>query len=234
MNAVVADFEQRVSEVNKYLRLLKAIDRQDATIHSPSKASYKSIPIEDDWRKVSKATVYLLIYNLVEAAIRSAFGELYDKLLSEEKTFESVCCQIQNIWILSEHKKLTRETASPENYREAAARMVLSVLNKEVVRLESSRLPVSGNLDADSIRKICHDHGVEVKVHRSAKGGVDLGTVKDQRNALAHGNRSFTEVGRDVTVEDLIRTAKQTETFVRSILKNITDYMDKQQYSHIA
>lgn len=225
MQAVVADFEQRVTEVSEYLRMLKALDRSDAVIHSQSKASHKTTPVEDDWRKVSKATVYLLIYNLVEAAIRSAFGELYETIASEGRSLQSVSEEIRDAWVLSEHRKLTRETASPENYREAASRMVLAALDREVVRLESSRLPVSGNLDADNIRRVCHDHGVGVRVHRAAKGGIDLKIVKDQRNALAHGDRTFSEVGRDVTVEDLVRTARQAEIFVRGILKNVETHI---------
>lgn len=231
MQAVVADFEQRVTEVSEYLRMLKALDRPDAVIHSPSKASHKAIPVEDDWRKVSKATVYLLIYNLVEAAIRSAFGALYETIANEGRSLQSVSAEIRNAWVLSEHRKLTRETASPENYRDAAARMVLAALDQEVVRLEASRLPVSGNLDADSIRQVCRSHGVSTGVHRSARGGIDLENVKRQRNALAHGNRSFSEVGREVTVDDLERTARQAEIFVRGILKNVETHIAGNAYA---
>ena len=230
MQAVLVDFEQRVTEVNKYLRMLKALDRSDAVIHSQSKASYKTISVEDDWRKVSKATVYLLIYNLVEAAIRSAFSELYETIANEGCSLLTVSKEIRDAWILSEHRKLTRETASPENYREAAARMVLSAIDREIVRFESSRIPVSGNLDADNIRRVCHGHGVAVRVHKAAKGGVDLKIVKDQRNALAHGNRTFSEVGRDVTVEDLVRTTRQAEIYVRGVLKNIGKHISDKSY----
>lgn len=230
MQAVVADFEQRVTEVAEYLRMLKALDRPDAVIHSQSKASHKTTPVEDDWRKVSKATVYLLIYNLVEAAIRSAFGELYETIAHEGRSLQSVSAEIRNTWVLSEHRKLTRETASPENYREAAARMVLAALDREVVRLEASRLPVSGNLDADNIRRVCRNHGVGIGVHRAARGGIDLEIVKQQRNALAHGNRSFSEVGRDVTIEDLVRTTRQAEIFVRGILKNMEKHIVNSGY----
>jgi len=231
MQAVRAEFEQRVTEVSKYLRMLKAMDRPDAVIHSQSKASRKTTPVEDDWRKVSKATVYLLIYNLVEAAIRSAFGELYETIANEGRSLQSVSEEIRDAWVLSEHRKLTRETASPKNYREAAARMVLAALDQEVVRLEASRLPVSGNLDADSIRHVCRNHGVGIAVHQAARGGIDLETVKQQRNALAHGNRSFSEVGRDVTVDDLVRTARKAEIFVRGILKNVEKHIAGHGYA---
>lgn len=231
MQAVVADFEQRVTEVSEYLRMLKALDRPDAVIRSQSKASYKATPVEDDWRTVSKATVYLLIYNLVEAAIRSAFGELYETIAREGRSLQSVSTEIRDTWIVSEHRKLTRETASPEKYRESAARMVLAALDQTVVRLEASRLPVSGNLDADNIRQVCRNHGVGVGVHRAARGGIDLEIVKRQRNALAHGNRSFSEVGREVTVDDLVRTARQAEIFVRGILKNVEKHIAGNGYA---
>ena len=67
-------------------------------------------------------------------------------------------------------------------------------------------------------------------IHHRAKGGVELGTVKEQRNALGHGNVTFTECGRQYAVSDLERIKRQTVVFVRSILKNVKRYLEEDAY----
>lgn len=221
METVLADFQQRADEVRSYLRLLKEMERPGSQLHNPNKASYRTSAIQDDWRRVSKATAYLLIYNLVESSIRSAFERLYQAIEGEGCTLRGLSKKLFDLWVDQKHRSITRETASPKNYKEAAAAMVQAVMEDQVAKLLANLLPMSGNLDADAIRDLCHCHGVPISVPSSTKGGVYLGVVKEQRNALAHGNKSFSDCGREVTVADLERIANQTQVFVRAILKNV-------------
>jgi hypothetical protein len=230
MKAVIDDFEQRVKEVRGYLRMLKAIEWPNAAIHATTKPSHRTVPIEDEWRKVAKATGYLLIYNIVESAIRSAFAHLYEVIASEGRTLHEVDVVILDLWIDTEHKKISRESATPESYRKKASEMVAAVLANQIVRLDAAHLPVAGNLDARKIRELCELHGVPHNAHKAARGGADLKTVKDQRNALAHGHRSFAECGRDITIDDLVRIAREAEIFVRSILRNMDGFISHRQY----
>jgi hypothetical protein len=230
MKAVIEDFEQRVKEVSGYFRMLKAIEWPQAEIHATTKPSHRTVPIEDDWRKVAKATGYLLIYNIVESAIRSAFAHLYEVIASEGRTLRGVEQDIRDLWVDTEHKKISRESATPESFRKKASEMVAAVLADEIVRLDAAHLPVAGNLDARKIRELCELHGVPHTAHKAARGGADLKTVKDQRNALAHGHRSFAECGRDITIDDLVRIAREAEVFVRCILRNVDGFIVKQRY----
>lgn len=230
MKVVIDDFEQRVKEVSGYLRMLKAMEWPHAEIHATTKPSHRTVPIEDEWRKVAKATGYLLIYNIVESAIRSAFAHLYDVIAAEGRTLHNVENVIRDLWVDTQHKKISRESATPESYRKKASEMVAAVLAEEIVRLDAAHLPVSGNLDARKIRELCDLHGVPHNAHKAARGGADLKTVKDQRNAFAHGHRSFAECGRDVTIDDLVRIAREAEIFVRSILRNMDRFIVQQQY----
>ena len=231
MQAVTEDFELRANEVRSYLRMLKAMDRSDAVIYSPGKPSHKTIEVKDDWRLISKASVYLLIYNLVESSIRSSFGELYSTLKAQGCTINDVSNEVRSLWLSAQYRKLTKGAVSANVFESAAAKMVLLALDKELLDLDSTKMSVSGNLDARKIRELCSSHGVSDKTSRWALGGRELKFVKDQRNALAHGDYSFSECGRDVTVEDLLRISKQTEVYIRSIIKNVAKYIDKKSYS---
>lgn len=230
MQTVLRDFEQRALEVQGYLRMLKAMDWSGAVIHAPGKPSHRNTDIKDEWRKVAKATVYLVIYNNIESAIRSAFAHLYEVIETEKCTLQVVSDEVRDIWIEVQHKKISREQATPESYRKKAAEMVLAALADQVVELVGTRLPIAGNLDARKIREICKMHDVSSDVHHAAKRGVDLRIVKEQRNALAHGHKSFSECGREITVDDLVRIANQAAVFIRGILRNVEDYIIKRRY----
>lgn len=230
MVTVLADFDERAREVRSYLRLLREMERPGSQLHNPTKPSHRTIAIEEEWRKVSKATAYLLIYNLVESSIRSAFTRLYQAIEGDGCKLGELSKQFLDLWVDQKHRLITRETASPKNYKEAAAAMVQAVLEDQVATLLAAHLPVSGNLDAEAIRGLCHTHGISISVPASTRGGVDLGVVKAQRNALAHGNRSFSECGRDVTVADLERIANQTEVFVRATLRNVKRVIDTRAF----
>jgi hypothetical protein len=230
MDAVLADFEQRADEVRSYLRLLKEMERPGSQLHNPSSPGHRAVVIEEDWRKVSKATAYLLMYNLVESSIRSAFARLYQVIEGDGCTLRGLSRKMLDQWVEQKHRSLTRETASPMNYKDTAAAMVQAVLEDQVARLLPEKLPLSGNLDADVIRALCLSHDVSISVPASTNGGVDLGVVKAQRNALAHGNKSFSECGREVTVADLERIAGHTEVFIRAILKNVKRVVDAKAF----
>src|SRR5262245_22103827 len=107
MKNVIEDFELRMAEARSFLRMLEALEPLDARIESPGKTV---IPVLDDWRRVAKATAFLLLYNLVEAAVRSGFAHLYERVEAMGCTAERATQMIREVWIDQRHRLLTRET----------------------------------------------------------------------------------------------------------------------------
>lgn len=229
MDTIIDEFEQRVGEVDSYLKLLDRMEQPGVILYNRAKRRRLRVFGEDSF-KVMKATVFLLIYNLVESSIRSAFRRVYEKIEDEGKALGDVREELRRVWIGQQFRTFDSDSASARNYRELVGRMAEEVLQRSVLKLSAKRLPISGNLDADRIRSACKRHGVGVNVHHRAKGGIELGTVKEQRNALGHGSVTFTECGRQYAVSDLDRIKRQTVVFVRSILRNIKRYLEEGAY----
>ena len=103
-------------------------------------------------------------------------------------------------------------------------------MNEEILKMDRNAIPVSGNLDADQVRVICDLHGIKKTVHTSANGGVKLSDVKEQRNFLAHGTLGFSECGRQYSLESINEIKVETIHFVRSILKNMKEYIDSEKF----
>lgn len=62
------------------------------------------------------------------------------------------------------------------------------------------------------------------------KDGQNLLLVRETRNDLAHGIKSFEEVGRDKTIDELLEIKEEVVEYLGQILENIQDYLDKKEY----
>jgi hypothetical protein len=54
--------------------------------------------------------------------------------------------------------------------------------------------------------------------------------IVNKRNDLAHGNKSFAEIGKDITVEELLKIKDEVIAYLEQILNNINDYITTQNY----
>lgn len=229
MQDVIDDFNERVAEVEQFLKVLERLERPGVVLYDKSTRREKRV-FQEGSLKVMKATVFLLIYNTVESAIRSAFGYLYDCVGNAAIRGGDLRAELRNIWIKQQFQALDDDSSSLRTFRELTERLIGEMAEGVTVSLASNMLPISGNLDADVIRGVCKKHGVGVAVHKRAAGGVEMKTVKDQRNALAHGSTSFSDCGKQYTVSDLKRINSQAVLFVRGILRNVKKYTDRAQY----
>ncbi len=54
--------------------------------------------------------------------------------------------------------------------------------------------------------------------------------VKTNRNYLAHGFKSFEEVGKDATADELLVIQKRVNCYLREILENVENYILNDEY----
>jgi hypothetical protein len=234
MQTVINGFNERVKEVDLYFRFLEKLEVPEVLFYFPQKRTHKFKEIEPDIVRMLKANAFLMIYNLVESSIRDGILEIYRQIGSNSYTYERVRKEIQDIWLRSNYRQIFNETATWESARKTAAQLVEEAINGTTIHLDKDAIPISGNLDARQIRRICKLHGISHQPHPRAKGGEKLLEVKNQRNALAHGDRSFAECGRDVILDDLKEIKSESIIFVRSILRNMMRYANEKQYAESA
>jgi hypothetical protein len=230
MKAVIDTFNERVKEIELYFRFLEQLEKPEVSLYFPRQKTHKYKDVEPDVFKMLKASVFLVIYNLVESSIRDGILELYRQIETSRCTYESVRKEIRDIWIDHNYKHISKDTANWKSAKDTAARLVEEAINHAILQLDSEAIPISGNLDARQIRRVCDSHGISHHSHPSAKGGEKLLEVKDQRNKLAHGHLSFSECGREFTINALKEIKHQTVIFVRSILRNMQTYVNRKQY----
>lgn len=211
------DFATRSEEVTRYFRFLQAFDDRRVTFVEADADAGTFSPLEQGALfKTLKANGFLLLYNLVESTSKNAIEAIFDEFKSQGVSFDHCSDEVRKI-ILANLKRHNVETILPN----------LSKISVDVVVATFSKTRLfDGNVDARHLRKVAENYGF-----RKPRGKSDeLLTVKSNRNDLAHGNKSFADVGRDYDVDRLEKIRAEVVAFLEEFLVNVAEYITSRSY----
>ncbi|MEM7593989.1 MAG: MAE_28990/MAE_18760 family HEPN-like nuclease [Cyanobacteria bacterium P01_A01_bin.83] len=221
-SSLFEDFEERAKEVSKYFFLLKNLEQGSIKLTMGNSNYQKLRTIDVELEKTLKATGFLLLYNLIESTIRNAIEFIYDDIVSKEVSFDDLRTEIKKIVIQNFKKNKKSDTLLAEINR-ITIDIVSASFDKEKL--------FSGNIDARKIKDAAKNYGFSYQTNeRKTQNGIDLLTIKTNRNDLAHGFKSFNEVGKDATSEELLKVQKRVICYLSEILQNIEEYVLNQEY----
>ncbi len=229
MSALIPEYELRVSEILVYFDFLENLLEKNAELHFPRGRKRKYVACGEDLLKILKANTFLLLYNLIESSIRNGVTRIYDAVRSDGLSYVDICNELKAVWA---HKQFAPdEGRRVENNAKRLMELIDSVLMAELVLLDARDLPIAGNVDADQIRLLADKYGFRFTAGSKLKGGNLLKRVKDERNSLAHGYKSFAECGRDLTYEALVDVRKQVIPYLRQVLRGIERFISDRSYA---
>jgi hypothetical protein len=92
-------------------------------------------------------------------------------------------------------------------------------------------IKLSGNVDAKAIRElgVCYGFSCQTN-YQITRGGSDLVVIKRNRNDLAHGQKTFEEIGRDHSLPEILLLSRRAMRYMDSILNNVAQYLDCEFY----
>ncbi|MEE4156633.1 MAE_28990/MAE_18760 family HEPN-like nuclease [Pseudomonas viridiflava] len=218
MYSIKQDMNLRLSETTDLLNLISSIESGHVT--SSTKIN----------TPVLRATVILSLYNIVEATITQALTRLHEEINSSKVNYNNLNKNLKDLALVYFYK----HKAKKANIHDS-----LDVLHHTVDLLrgkgffsvdykdmtESYQL-YSGNLDAKIIRKVMGKYGITI----SETYGSKLQAIKNGRNALAHGNKSFEEFGRDILLPSLRIYYTDVENFLAEVVKESGSFIDDKKY----
>ncbi|MCY2966392.1 MAG: MAE_28990/MAE_18760 family HEPN-like nuclease [Planctomycetota bacterium] len=226
-----SDFEERVKEVNLFFDVVAAEENVELTVVKGIATQVLTVgPMPADWARMMKATGYLVIYNLVEAFVRRGFQAVFDAIKNDSLSVGDLIVEIRKQWTIQRNRAIKTYDGSPKLYMDLSHDIVEEIVTKQVAHLSREKLPFSGNIDADVIRKTCFKHGVPFQSSAPAKGGSQLEIVKVKRNALSHGDESFEECGRHATAQEMIDIKTETVQFMRDLLASLEKFSTTKAY----
>jgi len=222
MNTVLLDFNTRAQEVDDYFIFLHGLIKQTTKLSVADSAGQDQIQsLNPELAKTLKANGFLLLYNLVESTMRNAIEAIFDEFKNQAISFDQLKPEIKMI-VLQNLKN-----RSPKKIHLQINQISIDIITATFEREEL----FSGNVDARLIKEIAEKYGFSCKTEPTkTKDGQNLLVIKRNRNDLAHGVKSFEEVGRDQTIEELLEIKEEVIEYLRQILENIKTYLDNQEY----
>lgn len=206
------DFGERRRQVRHYLSVVLSVERGT----SPGSATRS----QNRRLMTLRGGTFLLLYNLVEASLRGAVQTIHDEITSTSTPFDKLSDGLRR-----EVVRLFKSTADPQAYaqKDVPAEFVSLALSYTV--------KMSGSVDAKSIRAFGKIYGFSCQTdHAKTSGGADLLTIKTNRNDLAHGLKTFEEVGRNYSAKELVEITRRSTQFMLEILTNIDTFLNDSAY----
>ena len=221
-SGLIQNFNERAKEVSKYFIFLKSLEQSTTKLSMGVKVDQSRIKeIDPDLLKTLKASGFLLLYNLVEATMSNIIEAIFDKIKSEGTSYDEIRPELKKV-VLKHLKKRNID----DIYGNIAV-ISVDIINAGFVKKDL----FSGNLDGRKIRETATEYGFShVTDHAKTGNGSDLLTIKANRNDLAHGDKSFAEVGRDKTADELLVMKNRVIRYLKQILQNIEIYLDNEEY----
>src|ERR1039458_7650761 len=234
MDQLTQTFEERLQELEVYLDLLDALERQ--VQQGPPRIGGAAITAQQ--QKILYSSVYLQLYNLVEATVTWCV-EAVCAAAAEKGRWRpaDLVANLRREWVRSTAR--THLELNQDNRLEAACLLcdhLVQALPLIKWSVEGGR---RGNWDDEEIRAITTRLGCELKISTDVYKGIkqpireDKGSlvlVRYLRNKLAHGTLSFTECGDGVTVVDLRDLKERTALYLREVVAAFCAYIDGYEF----
>ena len=222
MQTVLSDFNTRVQEINKYFSFLENLVNETIKLAVIEDGTTQKIRgIDPELVKTLKANGFLLLYNLIESSMTNAIEAIFDELKENEISFNSVRTEIKKTVIQNFKNR------SPDNIHREIADISIDIITAGFKRKEL----FSGNIDQKEITRTARKYGFSDRTDYSkTKHGKNLYGIMEIRNNLAHGDKSFSEVGKNTSIEDLLKIKEEVIEYIGQILNNISNYLTEQEY----
>ena len=236
MSSLSESLEERYSEIEAYLDLVEGFET--AIQSGIPRIGDDGPAVSVEQQKILNSSVYLQIYNLIEATVTNCLDEV------SKSTMRRMVClpgdlnePLKREWVRSTAR--THSAAAPDTRLNDATAMcdhLTASLPVGEFRIEKGG---GGNWDDKAIERITARIGCRLSISRRVKRGVkkkirdDLGSMElvvSLRNKLAHGNISFVECGQYDTASELRDLALRVVSYLRELVSTIDSYIDEHQY----
>jgi MAE_28990/MAE_18760-like HEPN len=220
------DFNDRAREVSKYFIFLKNLEQETIKLSMEGMDGKTKVKkLSSELEKTLKASAFLLLYNLVESTMRNAIETIFEELKYQKLSFDTIRPELKKIVIKNFQRYLQKQKHD---------RVILHIteISLDIINICFDKENLfSGNLDSRRIKDTAKNYGFSYETDPVKTGnGSDLLTIKNNRNDLAHGIKSFAEVGRDQTADDLLKIKCKVVKYLSQILENIETYIVNQEY----
>ena len=221
-SSLFEEFDKRAQEVSKYFFLLKNLEQGSIKLKMGNSNNTKIKNIDSELEKTLKATGFLLLYNLIESTVRNGIEAIFDDMTNQSTSFDDLKKDIKKIVVKNFQKNKSSDNLINN----------IDCISFDIISASFDKQQLfAGNIDARKIKNTAEAYGFSHRTNtRKTQDGNDLLKIKTNRNDLAHGFKSFSEVEKDATAEELLQIKERVICYLRDILGNIENYILEKKY----
>lgn len=206
------EFANRRGHAKRYLAVVSQMEKDF------QRARWK---LSEDRLNVLRAGSFLIFYNLIEAAARSSVEAIHDQMKLTQVPFAELRRSIRR-----EVVKGFKKRGDPDRHQD-----MIDVPLELVAAALDVEEHFSGNVDARRFREIGEIYGFSTETNKMiTHDGAELLTIKNIRNDLAHGLKTYEEVGRDYPIKRLLEISIRASVYVTAILNNVEHYLNAGEF----
>ncbi len=209
LSNIISVFHDRAKEIENHLSLIKREDKSNSNIDGSNLV-------------VMKASIFIMLYNLIEYTIQSSFLGIFEYIVVNWITYNQISEKVKERWLDIEYSHCHDKSSNFFTYQKVALSIVNQVADKKPIFLSREAIKLSWNIDAEGIKELCSYFGIKLRTWRVKWD--DLKKVRDKRNLLAHGSLSFSEVWREFTIEEIEEITQNSIRYMDLVLQAINDY----------
>lgn len=211
-------FDERKAELNLFTDFLTQVDNE---------------PSFSEQLPIFKGQSILMLYNLIEGTVNRAITHIFDCVNDSNLFYQDLSDTFAKVWLL--YQKLNEPSTAKG----------IMKLDKQLDKFKSYiHDPVeidfgifkdnhkaylnSGALDCKKINETFELFNISF-THSEGK----LREIKEERNQLAHGEKSFKEIGQIKSVPEIISNSLNVIIYLEKFIIEITTYINAASYKKL-
>lgn len=225
------EFQARKEEIANVLSYLKYMEKERGTEDSGRAIMGFGNANFNKLQKTIKASIFLMLYNLVESTLTNCLSEIHDAIHESAIPYNKLNNSIQTLFLAYHIESMNQKGGS---VRQASIMRDLIFLLKEEENINITYQELaavyglySGNLDGKKVRSVLGQYGVKVSLPIQPR---ILETIKSRRNKLAHGELSFEDVGKEAHLGQIDDYIHKTIEYMENVIICVENFIQKQDY----
>jgi len=236
MDSLNQIFEDRLQEIHSYLDLLQALE--DQVRSGPPRVGATGPTITPQQQKILYSSVYLQLYNLIEATITQCIDAVTIAAADGNRWLpRDLSTELRREWV--RYVARTHVDLNFDHRLQCAFDLCEELVQAHPISSFQIERGGGGNWDDNKIDSITKRMGLSLQISVSAKSGIKrhfrnekgaLEFIKILRNNLAHGTMSFVECGEDITVQELRDLTDRTSLYLREVVASFRSWIDAHEF----
>ncbi len=157
---------------------------------------------DDDFSSINKGLFYVYIYGIYEEIVRQTVQKTIEELNARSVKINECIYELYALIFSAEYDSIYG--VGNEHKWEKRWDISTKMIENPIVLIPNEIIPTDGkNLRYRQLQSIAKTFGIHDDILPRPEIGGDIQEMVNNRNYIAHGNKTPKEVGREVSVSDL-------------------------------